>query len=691
MLHRHERRELRENRPRHRGEVALALQQARELREVGLQPVLRGVLLGRVAQVDDHFVDVVLEGRHFAGRFDVDRLREVALRHGGRDFRDRAHLRGEVGGEPIDVVGQVLPRAGDAAHVGLAAELTFGADFLRDARHFGGERAELVHHGVDGVLQLENLAAGVDGDLLRQVAAGDGGRDVGDVAHLVGQVAGHRVDVVGQVLPGAADAGHVGLAAQLPLRADFARHARHFRRERAQLIHHRVDGVLELENLAAHRDRDLLREVALRDRGRDVRDVSDLAGQVAGHRVDRVGEVAPRAGNAAHVGLATELAFRADFARHARHFRRERVQLVGHRVDDVLDLQDFALRLHRDLLVQVAARDRGRDLRHVAQLHRQVAGELVDVVGEVLPRAGDAAHVGLAAQLAFGADFLRDARHFRRERRQLIDHRVDGVLQLENLAAGVDRDLLGQVTARDGGRHVGDVAHLVGQVAGHRVDVVGEVFPGAGDAADLGLAAELAFGAHFLRDARHFRRERAQLVHHRVDDVLDLQDLAARLHGDLLVEVAAGDRGRDLRHVAQLHRQVRGQLVDVVRQVLPRAGDAAHVGLAAELTFGADFLGDARDFRGERRQLVHHRVDGVLELEDFALDVDGDLPREVALGDGGRDVGDVAHLRRQVAGHRVDVVGQVLPRAGDAAHVGLAAELAVGADFLRDARHFRCE
>ncbi len=194
VLHRHERRELRQNRARHGGEVALALQQARELREVRLQPVLRGVLLRRIAQVDDHFVDVVLERRDFAGRFNVDRLRQVALGHGGRDFGDGAHLRGQVGGEAIDVVGEVLPRAGDAAHVGLAAELAFGADFLRDARHFGGERAELVHHRVDGVLQLENFAADVDGDLLRQVAAGDGGRDVGDVAHLVGQVAGHRVD-----------------------------------------------------------------------------------------------------------------------------------------------------------------------------------------------------------------------------------------------------------------------------------------------------------------------------------------------------------------------------------------------------------------------------------------------------------------------------------------------------------------
>ena len=45
--------------------------------------------------------------------------------------------------------------------------------------------------------------AGVDVDLLGQVALGDRGGDLRDVAHLAGQVVRHRVDVVGQVLPGA--------------------------------------------------------------------------------------------------------------------------------------------------------------------------------------------------------------------------------------------------------------------------------------------------------------------------------------------------------------------------------------------------------------------------------------------------------------------------------------------------------
>src|SRR5207302_1265680 len=63
-------------------------------------------------------------------------------------------------------------------------------------------------------------------------------------------------------------------------------------------------------------------------------------------------------------------------------------------------------------------------------------------------------------------------------RRQLVDHRVDRVLELENLAPDVDGDLLGQVAVRDRRRHLGDVAHLRRQVRRHAVHVVREVLPG---------------------------------------------------------------------------------------------------------------------------------------------------------------------------------------------------------------------
>src|SRR5881296_556207 len=99
-----------------------------------------------------------------------------------------------------------------------------------------------------------------------------------------------------------------------------------------------------------------------------------------------------------------------------------------------------------------------------------------------LLRACDTLHVSLATQLAFGADLARHPRDFRRERTQLIDHGVDGVLELEDLALDVHRDLLRQVARRDRGGHVGNVAHLRGQVARHRVHTLGQVLPRPGHA-----------------------------------------------------------------------------------------------------------------------------------------------------------------------------------------------------------------
>ena len=76
-----------------------------------------------------------------------------------------------------------------------------------------------------------------------------------------------------------------------------------------------------------------------------------------------------------------------------------------------------------------------------------------------------------------------------------------------------------------------------------------------------------------------------------------------------------------------------------------------------------------------------------MRLGDLAASFDLDGARQVALGDRGRDLGDGAHLRREVGGQRVDVPRQILPRAGGARNVGLPAELAFDADFPRDGRH----
>src|SRR5207245_11631728 len=111
-------------------------------------------------------------------------------------------------------------------------------------------------------------------------------------------------------------------------------------------------------------------------------------------------------------------------------------------------------------------------------------------------RASARLDLGLPAQLAFGADLAGHPGDLAGEGVQLVDHGVDRVLELQDLAPHVDRDLLGQVAAGYRGRDFGDVAHLAGEVAGHQVNVVGEIFPGPGHAGDVGLAVGRALGSH---------------------------------------------------------------------------------------------------------------------------------------------------------------------------------------------------
>ena len=104
---------------------------------------------------------------------------------------------------------------------------------------------------------MKDLAAHVDRDFARQIAAGDRGGDFSNISDLTCQVAGHEVYVVRKVFPGTANAEYLRLAAKFAFRTDFAGDARHFAGKCIELVHHRVDGVLQFENFSLHIDRDL--------------------------------------------------------------------------------------------------------------------------------------------------------------------------------------------------------------------------------------------------------------------------------------------------------------------------------------------------------------------------------------------------------------------------------------------------
>src|SRR4029079_2570911 len=124
----------------------------------------------------------------------------------------------------------------------------------------------------------------------------------------------------------------------------------------------------------------------------------------------------------------------------------------------------------------------------VTDLAREVRCHRVDVVGKVFPSSGDALHGRLAAQLALGADLACYPTYLGGERAQLIDHRIDGFFDFQNLAAHVSGNLFRTIAIRHGDGNLGDVTHLASEIVGHRVDVIGQVLPCAGDAFDRGLS-----------------------------------------------------------------------------------------------------------------------------------------------------------------------------------------------------------
>src|SRR5262245_42148330 len=578
-------------------------------------------------------------------------------------------------------------------HLGLAAELAFGSDLTGDARDFRSEGVELVDHAVDRVLKLLNFAPHVPGDLLVEVAVGHRRRHFGDVAHLGRQVSGHEIHAVCKVFPRSANSGNLRLTAQFSIGSDFTGDARNFRSERVELVDHAVDRIFKFENLAAHVHCDLLRQVAVSHGSCYFRDVAHLAGQVARHGVHAALPIFPRPANALNVGLTAELAFGSDLAGDARDFRSERVELVDHAVDRVLQLQDFALHVDGDLLREVAVGHGGGHLRDVADLRGQVAGHRVHAVGQILPRASDPRNARLTAELAFCSDLTGDARHLGGEGVELIHHHIDRVFQFQDFALYVDGDLLREIAVGHGGRHLGDVADLGGEVAAHRVDALGQVFQNAADARDSRLTAQFSFGSDIADHAFHVVIEIFELINHRVDGVLQFQDFALHVHRDLLREVALRHGGGHLGDVAYLGRQVAGHEVDAVGQVLPCAGHSFDLGFAAQLAFGADFARHSGDFRGERAELRHHRVDQFDHAQEFAflrtsVDLRGHSLREIAISHRADHARHFSGGLGQVVNQRVDRFDQAHPGTVGGRRRGALSDFALTANDAADPLKF---
>ena len=233
-----------------------------------------------------------------------------------------------------------------------------------------------------------------------------------------------------------------------------------------------------------------------------------------------------------HLGLAAQLAFGADLAGHARDLRGENERSwstivlmvsLSCRISPRTSTVIFLERSPLATAVVTSAMLRTWPVRF--------AGHRVDAVGEVLPGPGHALDLGLAAELALGADLAGDAGDLGGEGAELLDHGVDGAAVRRNSPfSGAPLDLQGhglaQVALGDRADDPGDLVGGAGQVGDQVVDARRRASrqPPAAAASEAALRG-LAFLADGLADPLQLA-PRAAL---QLDDVVErVGDLARR-------------------------------------------------------------------------------------------------------------------------------------------------------------------
>ena len=186
---------------------------------------------------------------------------------------------------------------------------------------------------------------------------------------------GHQVDVVGQVLPDAADldGDRRGLA-QLALGTDLAGDAGHLGGEPVELVDHGVDRVLQLQHLAADVGRDLLAQVTVRDSADDPLHLDRGSHQVVDEAVDRRDAPAPALRPAAHDQPLGELAFLADHLTDAGELQFECLVGDDDLVEAVGHLAGHSGPVQRHSRGEVATSDAGQDAQEHAGIESVVLG-----------------------------------------------------------------------------------------------------------------------------------------------------------------------------------------------------------------------------------------------------------------------------------------------------------------------------
>src|SRR5699024_8744484 len=324
-----------------------------------------------------------------------------------------------------------------------------------------------------------------------------------------------------------------------------------------QLVDHGVDGVLQGEHLTLHVHLDLLGEIALGDGGRDLRDVTDLVGEVVRHGVDVLGEVLPDALDPTHVRPATECPLGAHLTGHPGHFVTEGGQLVHHRVDGVLPVEHLALHVDADLLAQITPGHRRGHLSHVAPLLGQPDRHPVDRLGHLTPGTRDPVDPGGTTQLALGTHLTGHPGHFLGETAHLLGHAVDRVGQTQQVTTeftptSVRGSPPVQLTRRDRVEDLCHIRHGLGDLVHHVVEGAGALGPGTPGRVDDQPLVESPLLAHDLTDPLQLTVELLTVIDDLVEHRGDLADRPAPPLTEAHTEVAVPHAVQRLEYLVEL-------------------------------------------------------------------------------------------------------------------------------------------
>jgi hypothetical protein len=232
------------------------------LRQLLLLRLLEEILRAHVRRDGvDHDAD------QFRQLIEKDLMRRAELFE-RRQFDDGLHLAFEEHGEDDEIRHRQLAKAGRNLHV------------VR--RHLRVQDALLFERGLAdqrlAKLEVEGRVLAGPERIRRHLALDRAGQGtlrhrrghLGNRGHLRRQVGRELIHVVGEILPGTARTGHLGLTAEFALGADLARDARGLGGERRQLVDHRIHGGGDAGELARQRatldfQSDALGKVTLRD------------------------------------------------------------------------------------------------------------------------------------------------------------------------------------------------------------------------------------------------------------------------------------------------------------------------------------------------------------------------------------------------------------------------------------------